>query len=65
MAKEPEVQKPMPQAPSLVWEELADPGQRVRRCRVPGGWFVTVGSLSSFFYPDPLGVWDARLKEKR
>jgi hypothetical protein len=39
---------------------------RVKRAKVPGGWFVFVqegpqfGSTGAFFYPDPPHEWDGQ-----
>jgi hypothetical protein len=45
----------------LVWEHLdtGTPAEYVWRTKVPGGWFIFIGSeAGSFFYPDPQHKWD-------
>ena len=47
----------------LVWFEVpcTGLGTRVRRAKVPGGWFVAIENMSGLgltFYPDPKYVWD-------
>lgn len=55
-------------AKTLKWNYLPSDGYRVKRAKVPGGWFVAVANsiirsesdapLSTFFYPDPHHEWD-------
>jgi len=62
---------PPENANAIVWEELKVAGQwfnfgvdklvRLRRARVPGGWFVVMGGSdgrTGWFYPDPEHRWN-------